>query len=219
MPPAAQAQVVDGPNPLAGVKLYSDPQSPAMKSWRYLQRKGRTKQADLIWKIAGQPRAVWVGRFTRPRFHFKVRRIIDSAKAQGSVPVMAVLRAESTSCGPTYTAGGRAADRRVRKWYRGLARAIGGDRVVIAFEPDSVGTIDCLARSRRDDRIKLLRYGVDVLSQLPNATIYLEAWRLRLGGPVPDSAQAAQDRHRQGARLHAERHPLRLDPRQRPPRT
>jgi endoglucanase len=173
-PSVAQAQFVDGPNPLAGVKLYSDPQSPAMKSWRYLQRKGRTKQADLIWKIAGQPRAVWVGRFTRPRFHFKVRRIIDSAKVQGSVPVMAVLRAESTRCGPTYTAGGRAADRRVRKWYRGLARAIGGDRVVIAFEPDSVGTIDCLARSRRDDRIKLLRYGVDVLSQLPNATIYLE---------------------------------------------
>jgi endoglucanase len=47
--------------------------------------------------------------------------------------------------------------------------------VVIGFEPDSVGTIDCLARHRRDDRIRLLRYGVDVLSGLPNATIYLEA--------------------------------------------
>ncbi len=173
-PSVAHAQFVDGPNPLAGVKLYSDPQSPAMKSWRYLQRKGRPKQADLIWRIAREPRSVWVGRFTRPKFHFKVRRIIDSANAQGAVPVMAVLRAESTQCGPTYTAGGRAADRRVRKWYRGLARAIGGDRVVIAFEPDSVGTIDCLARSRRDDRLKLLRYGVDVLSKLPNATIYLE---------------------------------------------
>jgi endoglucanase len=173
-PSVAHAQFVDGPNPLVGVKLYSDPQSPAMKSWRYLQRKGRTKQADLIWKIAREPRAVWVGRFTRPKFHFKVRRIIDSAKSQGAVPVIAVLRAESTQCGPTYTAGGPAADRRVRKWYRGLARAIGGDRVVIAFEPDSVGTIDCLARSRRDDRIKLLRYGVDVLSKLPGATIYLE---------------------------------------------
>ena len=173
-PSVAHAQYVDGPNPLAGVKMYSDPQSPAMKSWRYLQRKGRTQQADLIWKIAREPRSVWVGRFTRPKFHFKVRRIIDSAKSQGAVPVMAVLRAESTQCGPTYTAGGQAADRRVRKWYRGLARAIGGDRVVIAFEPDSVGTIDCLARSRRDDRIQLLRYGVDVLSQLPNATVYLE---------------------------------------------
>ena len=47
--------------------------------------------------------------------------------------------------------------------------------MVIAFEPDSLGTIDCHARSRRDDRLRLLRYGVDALSQLPNATIYLEA--------------------------------------------
>ena len=78
-----------------------------MGSWRHLQRQGRTGQADLIWKIAREPRAVWVGRFTRPRFHFKVRRIIDSAKAQGAVPVIAVLRAESTQCSPSYTAGGR----------------------------------------------------------------------------------------------------------------
>jgi endoglucanase len=47
--------------------------------------------------------------------------------------------------------------------------------VVIGFEPDSLGTIDCHARSRRDDRIRLLRYGVDRLSRLPGATIYLEA--------------------------------------------
>ena len=63
--------------------------------------------------------------------------------------------------------------------------------MVIAFEPDSLGTIDCLTRSRRFARMRLLRYGVDVLSQLPNATIYLEggasdwepakrtAWQLR----------------------------------------
>ena len=52
---------------------------------------------------------------------------------------------------------------------------IGNDRVVIAFEPDSLGTIDCLARSRRDDRLRLLAHGVDVLSKNPNATIYIEA--------------------------------------------
>ena len=46
---------------------------------------------------------------------------------------------------------------------------------MIAFEPDSLGTIDCHARSRRDDRIRLLRYGVNALAALPNATIYLEA--------------------------------------------
>ena len=47
--------------------------------------------------------------------------------------------------------------------------------MVIAFEPDSLGTIDCLTPSRRDDRLRLLRYGVTALSKLPNAIVYLEA--------------------------------------------
>ena len=115
-PSLVQAQGVDGPNPLEGITMYSDPEAPALKSWRHLQREGKTRQADLIWKIAREPRAVWVGRFTRPRFHLKVRRIIDSAKSRGAVPVIAVLRAESTQCSPSYTAGGAGADRRVRDW-------------------------------------------------------------------------------------------------------
>jgi len=91
------------------------------------------------------------------------------------VPLFTVLRAESTSCGPSYQGGGPAEDAATRAWYDDLARVIGPQRVVIAFEPDSLGTIDCLARSRRDDRLRLLRYGVSALSRLPNATIYLEA--------------------------------------------
>jgi endoglucanase len=88
---------------------------------------------------------------------------------------MTVLRAQSTRCSPTYDGGGPAEDARTRAWYDDLARAIGLDRVVIAFEPDSLGTIDCHARSRRDDRYRLLRYGVTALSRNPNATIYIEA--------------------------------------------
>ena len=91
------------------------------------------------------------------------------------MPIFTVLRAQATGCSPGYTGGGPAEDARTRAWYDDLARAIGSDRVVIAFEPDSLGTIDCLARSRRDDRLRLLRYGVTALSKLPNATVYLEA--------------------------------------------
>jgi endoglucanase len=180
LPAAATAQDPRGvspasPNPLAGVAFYNDPESPSMQQWRALERSGQTEKADLIWKIASQPKALWLGRFTRPNFHVKVRRIIDPAKAIGAVPIFTVLRAQATGCGPNYQGGGPAEDARTRDWYDALARAIGDDRVVIAFEPDSLGTIDCLARSRRDDRIRLLAYGVDALSKLPNATIYLEA--------------------------------------------
>ena len=161
-------------NPLAEVKLFVDHDTPAWYQWRAYRSSGQKAKAALIWKIAREPRALWLGRFTRPNFDVKVRQRIDAARAQGSVPVFTVMRAQATSCGPHYMAGGRAEDARTRAWYDHLARAIGNDRVVIAFEPDSLGTIECQAPSRRDDRIRLLRYGVSALSRLPNATIYLE---------------------------------------------
>jgi endoglucanase len=174
---AADARGVDPdePNPLAGLTFYNDPESPSMQQWRALTRSGQSDKADLIWKIAREPKALWLGRFTRPNFAVKVRRLIDPAKANGEVPIFTVLRAQATGCSPTYQGGGPAEDRRTMAWYDDLARVIGDDRVVIAFEPDSLGTIDCLAPSRRDDRLRVLGHGVDVLSKLPNATIYIEA--------------------------------------------
>jgi endoglucanase len=170
----APAQWPD-PNPLAGLRFYVDHDSPSWNQWRAYERAGRHARANLVWRIAREPKAVWVGRFTKPNFHAKVRRNFDNAHAQGAVPIMTVLRAQSTRCSPTYDGGGPAEDARTRAWYDDLARAIGLDRVVIAFEPDSLGTIDCHARSRRDDRYRLLRYGITALSRNPNATIYIEA--------------------------------------------
>ena len=162
-------------NPLAGLNFYVDHTSPSWLEWQHLTRSGQGAKADLIWKIAREPKAVWVGRFTRPNFNVKVRRILDGAQSQGQVPILTVLRAQSVGCSPTYDGGGPAEDRRTRAWYDDLARAIGDDQVVIAYEPDSLGTIECHAASRRDDRYRLLKYGVDALSRNPNATIYIEA--------------------------------------------
>jgi endoglucanase len=172
VPPVSGAQ--SGGNPLAGVRLFVDHDSPSWHQWRAYRRSGQRGKAALIRKIAREPKALWLGRFTRPHFRKKVRRLIVAAKRQRAVPLFTVMRAVSDRCGPTYTAGGPAEDARTRAWYRRLARTLRRARVVIAFEPDSLGTIDCHAGSRRDDRIRLLRYGVDVLSRNPNATIYLE---------------------------------------------
>jgi endoglucanase len=171
----ASAPAQTGQNPLAGLRFYVDQDSPSMEQWRALERSGQHSRADLVWRIAREPKAVWVGRFTSPNFRVKVRRIFDAAQSQGAVPILTVLRAQSTGCSASYDGGGAAEDARTRAWYDDLARAIGGDRVVIAFEPDSLSTIDCHARSRRAARYRLLRYGVDVLSRSPNATIYIEA--------------------------------------------
>jgi endoglucanase len=116
--PGAPAQSSES-NPLAGVRLYVDPDSPSWEQWQAYERSGQRDKADLIWKIAREPRAMWLGRFTRPNFHVKVRRLIDAAVADGSVQLFTVLRAQSTGCGGQLRRGrhgrGRALARLVRR--------------------------------------------------------------------------------------------------------
>src|SRR5215211_385283 len=164
-------------NPLQGLTFFVDPTEPAWLKWRSLESRGMNYDASLMWKVASQPRFRWFGRWTRPRTKTKVNNYLRCAQAvqPGSVPLMAIMRHQGRACNPHYTGGGRGEDRRTRKWYRDFASAVGRARVVIAFEPDSLGTIDCLARSRRRSRLRLLRYGVKVMSKLPGATVYLEA--------------------------------------------
>jgi endoglucanase len=179
--PAAAAQTTDPrgvdpaqPNPLLGT-AWQVPQGdhPAWRQYLRYVRQGKHHRAALAWRIAGEPKFAWFGRFSRPKMPVKVRRYIDSA-APGTIPLLAVIRHQGNDCGPHYRAGGEAQDRRTMRWYDVFAHTVGSSRVVIAFEPDSLGTVECLARDRRRDRLDVLRHGVDVLSQLPNATIYLE---------------------------------------------
>jgi endoglucanase len=170
-PGPAQAQG----NPLAGVRLFVDPTSPSWLQWEAYRRSGEDRKAALVWKIAREPKALWVGRYTPTPLHASLRKQIRMARRAGSVPTFTVLRAIADGCSPGYTGGDAAEDARTRAWYRAVARTIGRARVVILFEPDSLGTIDCLTPSRRDDRVRVLRDGVKAFARLPNATVYLEA--------------------------------------------
>jgi endoglucanase len=164
------------PNPLRGLRWYVDPLEPAYRSYRTFVRKGKRHSASLMWRVAREPRFRWFGRWDHPVGR-RVRNYLRCAAAvqPGAVPLMVVMRHQGKGCGRSYTGGGPAEDARTRAWYRAFARAIGSARVIIGFEPDSLGTVDCLSRSRRHDRLRTLGYGVDVLSRLPGATIYLEA--------------------------------------------
>ena len=163
------------PNPLRGSRWYVDPLEPAYRSFRAMRARGQRHKAALMWRVAREPRFRWFGRWDGA-VRLRVRRYLRCAAAvqPGAIPLMVVMRHQGKGCGG-YTAGGRAEDARTRGWYRRFARGVGRARVVIGFEPDSLGTVDCLAASRRDDRLRTLRYGVKVLSRLPRATIYLEA--------------------------------------------
>jgi len=181
-PPAGVAGVdargtdPQSPNPLRGLRWYVDPVEPAYRSYRTFVRKGKRHAASLMWRVAREPRFRWFGRWNRP-VRRRVRNYLHCVAAvqPGAVPLMVVMRHQGKGCGGGYTGGGPAEDARTRAWYRAFARAIGSARVIIGLEPDSLGTVDCLSPSRRHDRLRMLRYGVDVLSRLPGATIYLEA--------------------------------------------
>jgi hypothetical protein len=48
-------------NPLEGVKLFVDRETPAWQQWWALERSGQHEKAELIWKIAREPRAAVAG--------------------------------------------------------------------------------------------------------------------------------------------------------------
>ena len=122
-----------------------------------------------MWRIAREPRFRWFGRWSTPDVGKKVADYLSCAAAlqPGAVPLIVVMRHQGKECGASYTAGGRAEDLRTMRWYERFAAGVGNARVIIGFEPDSLGTLDCLARSRRAARLRVLRHGVDVLTRLP----------------------------------------------------
>ena len=169
-----------------------------------------TEKANLIWKIAREPRAAWLGRFTRPNFHGKVRHLIDAAVGDGAVPVFTVLRASRRAAGRTTTAAGRAEDARTRAWWRDLARAIGQDRVVIAFEPDSLARSTVGRAAGKPTASDCSVMGSTRSRSCRTRPTASRSRRLGLGARGADRRAAACGRHPEGARL-VERDPLRLD--------
>jgi hypothetical protein len=57
-----------------------------------------------MWRLAREPRFRWFGKFTKPRMEKKVRGFIDRVQRdqRGTIPEMAVIRAEGNKCGPNY---------------------------------------------------------------------------------------------------------------------
>jgi endoglucanase len=161
------------PNPLIG-QVWWDQQTKWNDTWngyRSLMRRGRTADAKKVLRLAETPQFKWFGMWEQPVIG-KLRGTFEAAGDQ--VPLLAVF-GDDHKCNGNRTGGGPAQDARYRRWIDQVARGIGTGEVVIAFEPDSLGLVDCLVPSRRAARYRTLGYGVRKLSKLPNATVYIEA--------------------------------------------
>jgi endoglucanase len=171
---ASQNPGAGAPNPLVGQEWWDQqtPWNPTWNGYRSLLRRGRTADAAKVLALARTPQFKWFGMWEQPTVG-KLRGLFGNAGDR--VPLLAVFGHDNGGCGDGYEGGGAAEDDRYRRWIRDVARGIGSREVVIAFEPDSIGTLECLVASRRDDRLRTLAYGVRRLSKLPNATVYVEA--------------------------------------------
>ena len=176
----AQGPDATDPNPLLGQTWWTmDPKwDPRWIDYHRLMSQGRTGDAALVRKLAEQPQFRWWGRWegvSSPERKLHATFAVLDEQAPGAVPLLVSMRHLGQRCSPNYLAGGAREDALYRRWIDGFARAIGDRRVVIAFEPDSMGTVECLAKRRRKARYQTLAYGIDVLSKLPNATVYVDA--------------------------------------------
>jgi len=180
-----QAPGAGDPNPLVG-QVWWNQNTKYNLTWnagyRTLLRKGRRDDARDVQLLAEQPQFRWWGNYedrpAKPKpIEVNLRNSFQTmdAQAPGLVPLIAAFGHKGDGCSPSYLGGGASEDARYRSFIRRFADGIGDREVVIAFEPDSMGTVECLARSRRDDRLRALSYGVDQLSKLPNATVYIDA--------------------------------------------
>ena len=180
-----QAPGPSDPNPLVGQTWWNQNTKYNLTwnaGYRALLRKQRRDDAHDVRLLAEQPQFRWWGQYEdRPAKPKPVEVNLRNSfatmdgQAPGLVPLIAAFGHKGDGCGPTYLGGGAREDSRYRSFIRRLAEGIGDREAVIAFEPDAMGTVECLARSRRQARLRALRYGVDQLSKLPNATVYIDA--------------------------------------------
>ncbi len=165
------------PNPLRGASFFVDKTTAPWLAMKSYERRGLTRQAQLMSRVATQPYFRWFGTWTHDPAH-DVGGYLDRAAAEqpGAVPqIVTFRRIHRRPCGGRSHDGGPRADRAFVRWMQRLARAIGDKRVVIAFEPDSLGTLECSPPRRRSARLRMFRRGVMALARLRGATIYLEA--------------------------------------------
>jgi endoglucanase len=158
-------------NPIAGKKLYVDPNSTAKRQAETLRR-SRPQDAALLMQIANQPIARWLGDWVND-----IGREVDAAVSTitraGSLPVFVAYNIPGRDCG-SYSAGGAHGSDAYRRWIRSFAQGLRGRQSIVILEPDALPGMDCLSATGQRDRTALMADAVKVL-KAQRATVYLDA--------------------------------------------
>lgn len=176
--PATPAVAAPAANPLAGAKLYVDPDSNATRtadSWRA----SRPLDAAQMDRIAARSQADWFGDWNA-NVHAAVDARVTAIAATGALPVLVAYNIPQRDCGG-HSGGGANGAAGYRTWIRQFAAGIGSRRAVVILEPDALAAIDCLAPADQQLRLDLLADAVRVLAGHDRIATYIDAghsgWR------------------------------------------
>jgi endoglucanase len=169
-----EASVAGVPSTKAGSEFWVDPESPAARQGRLWQRQGRSQDAELLQRIAGQPAALWPAGEIDPTP--LVRRATRAATEAGRTVLLTAYNIPHRDCGQ-HSAGGAEDAETYRRWIGRFADAIGDAEALVVLEPDAVAHIvdGCTPRELHAEREGLLSEAIGRLKAQPNATVYLDA--------------------------------------------
>jgi len=164
-----------GRNPLAGRRLYVDPNSTAQRQAETLRR-SRPQDAALIDRIARQPTARWIGDWASDVGR-EVNSAVSTITGAGALPVFVAYNIPGRDCG-LYSAGGARGSDAYRNWIRAFAGGIRGRNALVILEPDALPGMDCLNGDRQRDRMALIADAVRTL-KAQRALVYIDAGHAR----------------------------------------
>jgi endoglucanase len=172
--PSVPAPVVSpSGDPIAGQKLYVDPNSDAVQAMNQATAAGQSANAALLAKIADEPRAEWFGDWiSNPQS--SVGSWVSAAAAAGAEPVIVVYDLPWLDCGG-YSAGGASSPSAYESFINGVVAGLAGRRAVVIVEPDALAEVTCLSSSQQASYFQLLNYAVDTLTTDPLAAVYLDS--------------------------------------------
>ncbi|WP_320784244.1 glycoside hydrolase family 6 protein [Streptomyces sp. CRN 30] len=160
-------------DPGARSPFWVDPASPAVRQIQEWRRQGRTRDAELLRRIADQPAALWpAGDHPEPTITAATR----AAAREGRTPVFVAYNIPHRDCGQ-HSAGGASDAAVYRDWIGRFADALGDSEAIVVLEPDAVAHIvdGCTPPAHHAEREQLLGEAIARLKQQPRTRVYLDA--------------------------------------------
>ncbi len=205
----------------SGTRFYVPPPNPGAKDQIKALKKAHEKQdAALIKELIETPFAAWLTGGTPKSVKKDVKKLVERARDQHSVPVLVAYNIPFRDCAQ-FSAGGATTMAEYKAWIDGFADGIGGREAIVILEPDGLGIIpwynpfadrdswlpdpnvlewcqpaEADPATAAAERFEMLRYAVSALKANPKTKVYLDGthngW-LGAGDSADRLAQAGVD--------------------------